>query len=469
MIIEDVVYEGGNQRRDALKASRLLFTSNFDGSLDDYLEAMRIDLGEDADAVWGHCVGYPGRADAPAFAAYFATTRSRARCSSAPTATAPSPRSAPTLARRDAADRVRDGGTGPRARGAAGALPAAVPGVSRRAPARLDPGLRRPRLRLPLRRLPVPAHRRRRRAAARCSPRRRREVLDRRSVGDASRESGLNIAFTLRAGSAAIGVRRHVAGGFPEEFRRRDGGAQRASSATSARAPRSTGRRPFGRGEVARAGDDQRSGPGRAGRARRDAARGDRAPRRHHRGRLPGRLGAARRRRALRLRRRLRPAVDRGQRRRPAARPGRAAEGRRLAADPGRRVHPRLPRRGGRDPGRAGARPADRQRHLPRLPQAAPGRRALPPHARATPPRTTRAARSMLAAKLVGRWRDGTPLDLSPDRPDPDVVADAARNNDFSLRSTTTTACAARSAATSAAPTRATAAASRASSSTATA
>ena len=32
---------------------------------------MRTDLGEDADAVWGHCSGYPGRADAPAFAAYF--------------------------------------------------------------------------------------------------------------------------------------------------------------------------------------------------------------------------------------------------------------------------------------------------------------------------------------------------------------------------------------------------------------
>ena len=37
-----------------------------------------------------------------------------------------------------------------------------------------------------------------------------------------------------------------------------------------------------------------------------------------------------------------------------------------------------------------------------------------------------------LAAKLVGRWRDGTPLDLSPDAPDPAIVADPARNNAFS-------------------------------------
>ena len=38
----------------------------------------------------------------------------------------------------------------------------------------------------------------------------------------------------------------------------------------------------------------------------------------------------------------------------------------------------------------------------------------------------------MLAAKLVGRWRDGTPLDVSPDHPDADLVADPNRNNAFS-------------------------------------
>lgn len=38
----------------------------------------------------------------------------------------------------------------------------------------------------------------------------------------------------------------------------------------------------------------------------------------------------------------------------------------------------------------------------------------------------------LLAAKLVGRWRDGTPIDLSPEHPDPAIVADARRNNAFS-------------------------------------
>ena len=37
----------------------------------------------------------------------------------------------------------------------------------------------------------------------------------------------------------------------------------------------------------------------------------------------------------------------------------------------------------------------------------------------------------LLAAKLVGRWRDGTPLDLSPHREDAGIVADKERNNAF--------------------------------------
>ncbi len=39
--------------------------------------------------------------------------------------------------------------------------------------------------------------------------------------------------------------------------------------------------------------------------------------------------------------------------------------------------------------------------------------------------------KELLAAKFVGRWRDGTPLVLSPDRPDPALVADEKTYNDF--------------------------------------
>ena len=36
-----------------------------------------------------------------------------------------------------------------------------------------------------------------------------------------------------------------------------------------------------------------------------------------------------------------------------------------------------------------------------------------------------------LASKFVGRWRDGTPAEISPDHPDPAVVADNDRNTNF--------------------------------------
>jgi hypothetical protein len=71
VVIGDVVYEGeGQRKRDHLALGRLLFTSNFDGSPGPYLEALRTGLGEHADAIWEHCLGYPGSADASAFAAY---------------------------------------------------------------------------------------------------------------------------------------------------------------------------------------------------------------------------------------------------------------------------------------------------------------------------------------------------------------------------------------------------------------
>ena len=71
VVIDDVIYEGPDQGdRDHLKHPRLLFTSNFDGDLDPYLEAMRTGLGESADAIWGHCLGYPGCDERAAFARY---------------------------------------------------------------------------------------------------------------------------------------------------------------------------------------------------------------------------------------------------------------------------------------------------------------------------------------------------------------------------------------------------------------
>jgi hypothetical protein len=69
VVIDQVKHQGHGQRhRDSLAAPRLLFTSNFDGDLDPYLERLRTGLGEDADAIWGHCRGYPGHQDRAGFA-----------------------------------------------------------------------------------------------------------------------------------------------------------------------------------------------------------------------------------------------------------------------------------------------------------------------------------------------------------------------------------------------------------------
>jgi hypothetical protein len=69
VVIDQLKYQGHGQRhRDRLDAPRLLFTSNFDGALEPYLDALRTGLGQDADAVWGHCRGYPGHQDRAGFA-----------------------------------------------------------------------------------------------------------------------------------------------------------------------------------------------------------------------------------------------------------------------------------------------------------------------------------------------------------------------------------------------------------------
>ena len=70
VVIGQVKQQQGQRRKDALKAPRLLFTSNFDGPLDAYLEALRIGLAGDADAIWGNCTGYPGHQDAAGFPAW---------------------------------------------------------------------------------------------------------------------------------------------------------------------------------------------------------------------------------------------------------------------------------------------------------------------------------------------------------------------------------------------------------------
>ncbi len=43
------------------------------------------------------------------------------------------------------------------------------------------------------------------------------------------------------------------------------------------------------------------------------------------------------------------------------------------------------------------------------------------------------AAREKLASKFIGRWRDGTPVELSPDAPDPAIAQDPQRSTNFTF------------------------------------
>jgi hypothetical protein len=69
-VVTDLVFQGPKQRhREHLRASQLVFTSTFDGrESGPYLEALRTRA--EPDTWWRHCVGYPGSADAAAFARF---------------------------------------------------------------------------------------------------------------------------------------------------------------------------------------------------------------------------------------------------------------------------------------------------------------------------------------------------------------------------------------------------------------
>ena len=75
-IFDHLVHQGAGQKPDRLKSNYLVFTASFDGDLDDFLDAICEHLAPEADAVWGHCAGYPGTSDRAAFKHYIADHQS---------------------------------------------------------------------------------------------------------------------------------------------------------------------------------------------------------------------------------------------------------------------------------------------------------------------------------------------------------------------------------------------------------
>jgi hypothetical protein len=70
VVMDDVIYVGSPSIEEHLHSKYLVFESNCDGDLDSYLLGLATAVPQHLDAIWSHCVGYPGAANPQAFAAY---------------------------------------------------------------------------------------------------------------------------------------------------------------------------------------------------------------------------------------------------------------------------------------------------------------------------------------------------------------------------------------------------------------
>ena len=70
VVMDDVVFVGAPAIEEHLQSKYLIFESNCDGDLDSYLAGLAAAAPQHLDAIWSHCVGYPGAASTQAFVAY---------------------------------------------------------------------------------------------------------------------------------------------------------------------------------------------------------------------------------------------------------------------------------------------------------------------------------------------------------------------------------------------------------------
>lgn len=70
VILDDWVNDPSQPRQDHLESRYLIFTSNFDGPLDPYLDELCVKLAAEAREIWGRCVGCPPEATGPQLKAY---------------------------------------------------------------------------------------------------------------------------------------------------------------------------------------------------------------------------------------------------------------------------------------------------------------------------------------------------------------------------------------------------------------
>jgi hypothetical protein len=70
LVLRDLVFEGEPQERDSLQSAYVVFVTNFDGELEDYLLAMLDLMPEQCEQAWGECVGCPPVSEQEDFIAY---------------------------------------------------------------------------------------------------------------------------------------------------------------------------------------------------------------------------------------------------------------------------------------------------------------------------------------------------------------------------------------------------------------
>jgi hypothetical protein len=70
VVIDDVIFESYPAAEDHLRSAYLLMTSDFNGTLADYLRRLATTIPTTIDAVFAHCAGYPGVTDVERFSAY---------------------------------------------------------------------------------------------------------------------------------------------------------------------------------------------------------------------------------------------------------------------------------------------------------------------------------------------------------------------------------------------------------------
>ena len=70
VVMDDVIYVGVPATEEHLKSKYLVFETNCDVDIDEYVTGLATHVPEQIDAIWSHCVGYPGVADVAAFVKY---------------------------------------------------------------------------------------------------------------------------------------------------------------------------------------------------------------------------------------------------------------------------------------------------------------------------------------------------------------------------------------------------------------